>query len=245
MDEMAMKNLAGFMDHLPVEENVFLKLFDFIDKQLSERDCRDDFSIATEFCSRQNINQSALFKYLNEYGAFCDCEILNLEDNFQKVDSRAYKPVDKPRTEKIKLKNLKTEEGFCIENLPNPWILTKTISIDRSYYEFQLGKSNECVVTLESSFPTAEFYNNKYWLDLWKMQTELTDKLEDLIVERPEIDNYLCVVVKSKDLTPVFYWLKSKQSNKWHLKMKTYLGRHRGDLKELFKLLDNIRFVHE
>jgi len=241
LNQLEEKKLAEFRKSLPVDENSFPKLFDFVDEMLSEVDCQNDFTIAIKFCNREYIDKQALLNWLNEQGAACDCEILNLEDAFQYLIPPTSKPESKPPIKKQKLNSLKTDYNFCIDKVPSPWVLTETISSGNPVYTFQIGKGSDCVVSLETSFPTHQLNNDQYWLDFWISETEFNYNLDDLIVERPEIDNYSCVVVKSKNWIPVFYWFKSNLTDKWFLKMKTGSARHKGDFKEFTKLLNSIQ----
>ena len=241
LNQLAENNLAEFRKDLPVDENLFPKFFYFIDQKLSENNCKNDFAIASKFCDTEHINKQGLFSWLNKQGAACDCEILNLEDSFQYLNPPIYKPVSKTQIKKQKLNSLKTDYDFCIKKIPSPWVLTETILTEEPIYTFQIGKGSDCIVSLETSFPTDQFNNDQYWLDLWIKETKLNYNLEDLKVERPEIDNYSCIVVKSKNWIPVFYWFKNNLTDKWFLRMKTGSARHKGDFKELTKLLNNIQ----
>lgn len=245
LNQLAEKNLAEFGKDLPVDENTFQKLFDFIDEKLSEQDCQNNFTITSKFCDREHIDKKVFFSWLNEQGAACDCEILNLEDSFQYLNPPISKPVSKTKIKKQKLNSLKTDYGFCIDKVPSPWVLTETILSDNPVYTFQIGKGSDCIVSLEILFPTDQFSNDQYWLDLWINETELNYNLEDLIVERPEIVNYSCVVVKSKNWIPVFYWFKSNLTDKWFLRMKTVSSRHKGDFKEFINLVNSIQVASQ
>lgn len=241
LNQLATRNLAEFRKTLPVDENIFPKLFDFLDEKLSENDCQNDFTIASKFCDKHHIAKQVLFNWLNEQGQACDCEILNLEDAFEYLNPPISKPASKTHIKKQKINSLKTEFDFFVDKVPPPWNLTETILDDKPVYTFQIGKGTDCIVSLETSFQTDQFNNDQYWLDLWIKETELSYNPEGLIVERPEIDNYSCVVVKSKNWTPVFYWFKSNSTDKWFLRMKTGSSRHKGDFKEFTKLLNSIQ----
>ena len=241
LHQLAIKDLAEFRKNLPVDENFFPKLFDFIDEKLSEQDCQNDFTIASKFCDKLHIDKQVLFSWLNEQGQVCDCEILNLEDAFEYLNPPISKPASKTQIKKQKLNSLKTDYSFCIDKVPSPWTLTETILDDKPVYTFQIGKGSDCIVSLETLFPTEQISNNKYWLDLWIKETELNYNLDNLVVERTEIENYSCVVVKSKNWTPVFYWFKSNSTDKWFLRMRTGSSRHKGDFKEVIKLLNSIQ----
>jgi hypothetical protein len=244
LDELAKKDLTDFRRNLPIGETLFPKLFDFVDEKLSEQKCKNDFSIAISFVKQANIDEHRLFNWFREQGIGCDCEILNLEDSFEYLNLPVARPTVKAQIKKQKLNTLKINFGFAIDNVPVPWVLMETIN-DQPDYSFHLGKSAACLVTLETSFPFDKLNDNQYWLDLWVKATELDRKLEDLTVERPEFENYTCIMVKSKTWTPVLLWCQPNQSAKWFLKMRTELSRHKGDLKEFSKLLNNIQVREE
>jgi Protein of unknown function (DUF2695) len=245
LNQLAQKNALDFKNGLPFEEPLFLKLFDFLDNKLSEEYCKDDFSFAKEFCEIEKIDTEILFKWLNEQGQCCDCEILNLEDAFQHLNQIVKKPKVQTQIKKQKLNNLITDFGFSIDKIISPWTLTETILADKSIYTFQIGKGTDCIVTLAKTFPTEQFDNDNYWLDIWAKETELDYDIEDLTVERPQLENFYCVLVKSKRWIPIIYWFKHKVTDKWFLKMQTGSIRHKGDIKEFEKILNNIRAEKE
>src|ERR1035437_1716208 len=117
LHQLAEKDLAEFRKDLPVDEKIFPKLFDFIDEKLSEQDCQNDFTIASNFCNKQNIDKQILFGWLNEQGAACDCEILNLEDAFQYLNPPVPKPIGGTQIKKQKLNSLKKNFGFYIDKI--------------------------------------------------------------------------------------------------------------------------------
>jgi len=240
LNQLAKKDLAEFRKVLPISESVFPKLFDFLDNQLSEQDCQDNFAIAGKFCEKHNIDKQLLFDWLHEQGQACDCEILNLQDAFEYLKPPVTKTPVKAAIKKQKLNSLTTDFGFRIDRVTSPWILTETLLEEKSIYTFQFGKGTDCIVSLEASFPAEQIFNDRYWLDLWIEETNLDHNIEDLVVERPEIDNYTCILVKSKNWIPVFYFFRNNLTDKWFLKMRTVLSRHKGDFKEFSKLLSNI-----
>ncbi|MFV0293744.1 MAG: SMI1/KNR4 family protein [Paracoccus sp. (in: a-proteobacteria)] len=163
-------------------------------------------------------------------------------DNITELILPITKPVIKKQDKRQKINSLKTDYGFYLNNIPSPWVLMETISNNNPpFYSFQIGKGTDCLVSLEVSFPAKQLENDKYWLDLWIKETELEYNLDNLTIERPELENYSCIVVKSKKWTPVFYWFNSNLTDEWYLKMKTGLSRHKGDIKEFIKILKNIQ----
>lgn len=243
LNQLAEKNLAEFRKTLPIDEKIFPHLFDFLNVQLGENGCDHTTELTTLFLDTYGIkNTSAVIDWMANNGGFCDCEILaNVEDQFQYLNPPVSKPVGKSHTNKQKINSLKTDFGFYIDKVPSPWVLTETVFEDKPVYNFRIGKGSDCIVSLENSFPSDQVNNNKYWLDLWINETDLNYNLESLLVERQEIDNYYCIIVKSKDWIPIFYWVKSNLTDKWFLRMKTGSARHKGDFKEFTKLLNCIQ----
>ncbi len=243
LHQLTEKNLAEFRKGLPIDEKIFPRLFNFLDVELGENGCDHTTVLTKKFLDSNGVkNTTVVINWLADIGGFCDCEILvNVEDQFQYLNPPIFKPLSKTQIKKQKLNSLKIDYGFCIDKIPSPWVLTEIILTEKPIYTFQIGKGSDCVVSLETSFPTDQFSNDQYWLDLWINETELNYNLDGLLVERPEIDNCSCVVVKSKNWIPVFYWFKSNLTDKWFLRMKTCSARHKGDFKEFTKLLNSIQ----
>ena len=244
LNQLAEKKLAEFRKDLPIGESVFLVLFDNLDIELGKHNCDHTTKLTEIFLAKNNIeNKNTVIEWFADNGGFCDCEILaNVEDIFEYLNKNEIKSVSKTQVklQKQKLNRLKTDFGFCIEIVPSPWTLTETILNNNSIYSFQIGKGSDCIINLEKSFPSEQFDKDIYWLNFWTNETELNYKIEDLTVERIEMDNFFCLLVKTKNWTPVFYWFRNKFTDKWFLKMKTELGRHKSDFKEVQKLLKSI-----
>lgn len=240
LDELAENGQIIFRQNLPMDETLFPRLFDFIDDKLSERACNNDFAISSIFIEENLIHKGKLFDWFYEHGVGCDCEILNLEDHFSYLDSQNLIKEKRPLVQNRKIKEIKTDFGFQIEMIPAPWILFETIS-DETIYSFQLGKSKNCVVTLNKDFPVNKLNDTQYWLDLWIMDTDLRNETNELTLEHSELNQFSIIIVKSKDWIPVLIWCKPKISDKWFLKMQTEVSRYKGDLKELSRLLSAIK----
>jgi len=195
-----------------------------------------DFLLLLPTKENQQQLSSEIFAWFHETG-----EVKKIANHITELNFPISKP-NKKQVNRQKINSLKTDYGFRLDNIPLPWILTETISNNKPpLYIFQIGKGTDCLVSLETSFPTKQLENDKYWLDLWVKETKLDYNLDDITIERPELENYSCIVVKSPNWTPVFYWFKSKLTDKWYLKMKTGLSRHKGDFKEFIKVLSNIK----
>ncbi|MBC8988435.1 SMI1/KNR4 family protein [Pedobacter sp. N36a] len=194
-----------------------------------------DFLILLPTKNDKKLNDE-IFTWFHETG-----KVEKVANSVEEINFSISRPIGKTQVKKRKLNSLKTDYGFCLDKVPSPWNLIETIVNNNAVYTFQIGKGTDCIVSLETSFPTQQLENDKYWLDLWISETELNFNLEGFIVERSEVKNYSCIVVKSKKWTPVFYWFKSNLTDKWYLRMKTGKSRHNSDFNEFIKLLDSIR----
>ena len=242
-NQLAEKELAEFRKGLPFDENIFPKLFDFLDIELGKKSCNHTTILTKTFLDKNGIsNVSDVMEWLADNGGFCDCEVLaNVEDLFEYLNPPINRAFTTNQTKKQKLSSLKTDFAFSIEKIPSPWTLTETILGNDKIYNFQIGKSNSCIVNLASDFPLTQLDNDKFWTDLWVKETELDYNLDDLTVERIEFENYLAILVKTKNWTPVKIWCIRKSTKEWFLKMTTELSRHKGDIKEFEKLISYIK----
>lgn len=242
-NQLAEKELVEFKNGLPVDEIIFPELFDFLDSQLGKNGCNHTTRLTKTFLDKKGVSNAAqVIDWLADNGGFCDCEVLaNVEDLFDYLNPPVVKPFKASLIKKQKLNSLNTDFGFSIEKIPSPWTLTETVSGNDKSYNFQFGKSNSCIVNLASDFPITQLDNDKFWTDLWVKETELDYNLDDLTVERIEFGNYLAVLVKTKNWTPVKIWCIRKSTKEWFLKMTTELSRHKGDFKELEKLTTTIK----
>lgn len=189
--------------------------------------------------TKENDKQlgAEIFSWFHETG-----EVKEIAKSIDEITSQILKPKNQKQVQKQKLNSLKTDEGFSIDSIPSPWILTeKTPHNKPPFYTFQIGKGTDCLVSLETAFPTDKLNTDKYWLDQWKKETGLKPNKNDLFIQRNDLEDYSYIIVRGKNSTPVYYWINSKQTEKWHLKMKTSSSRHNGDFKEFINILKIIQ----
>ena len=154
-NQLAEKELVEFKRGLPIDENTFPELFDYLDSQLGKKGCDHTTILTRTFLDKKGIfNTAQVIKWLADNGGFCDCEVLaNIEDLFDYLNPPVVKPFKTNQIKKQKLNSLKTDFGFYIEKIPSPWTLTETLLGNDKSYNFQFGKTNSCVVNLASDFP--------------------------------------------------------------------------------------------
>jgi Protein of unknown function (DUF2695) len=61
-----------FIENLPAERTRIEDLFDYLDVRLSKNECEHDLKFAME----NRLDIPKFMSWLNENGAYCDCEIL-------------------------------------------------------------------------------------------------------------------------------------------------------------------------
>lgn len=85
MDDLKKKADQEFESSLPTDRESFQKLFDYLDTELTARNCDDTNGLTKMFLLRSNIqNVDEVLEWLVEHGGYCDCEILaNVEQQFE------------------------------------------------------------------------------------------------------------------------------------------------------------------
>lgn len=242
LDKLYKEKLIEFRQSLPFDENIFPKLFDYLDNELIIYGCNHTSLITETFLQKNGIlNVIEVKEWLAKNGGYCDCEILaNVEDLFDYLNPPKINTTPKKEVSKQKINSLQTDFGFCIERVPSPWNLIETTTANSKEYFFQFGKNNNCTVNLYTHSSLFENDNDEHWINLWINETNLNYNLENLTVERLKLGDYTAFIAKTKDWSPVRIWCANKENPNWLLKMNTELSRHKGDIKELEKLLSSI-----
>ncbi len=85
LNSMVEQDKVDFEKSLPVGRELFIKLFDFLDKELGENACDRTLVLTERFLKQNGVqNIEAVKEWLGERGGYCDCEVLaNVEDAFQ------------------------------------------------------------------------------------------------------------------------------------------------------------------
>jgi Protein of unknown function (DUF2695) len=62
---------------IPIEFTIFKELVCFLENKLDDVQCNHEFRYTIEFLESYSLaNDDKFFEWLNENGAFCDCEII-------------------------------------------------------------------------------------------------------------------------------------------------------------------------
>ena len=75
----------AFESSLPMERELFLELFDYLNEQSETTECNHDFSLTEQFLRDKQVNNvEEVLEFLRENGGYCDCEIIfNVEEKFE------------------------------------------------------------------------------------------------------------------------------------------------------------------
>jgi DNA-binding MarR family transcriptional regulator len=65
-----------FIENLPAEREKIEDLFDYLDVNLEKSPCSHDLKNTMQFLMERRLNMPRFMSWLNENGAYCDCEIL-------------------------------------------------------------------------------------------------------------------------------------------------------------------------
>ena len=75
-----------FIESLPATREQIEDLFDYLDVRLAKNACAHDLKFTMQFLMENRLNMPKFMSWLNENGAYCDCEILeNVEREWFKV----------------------------------------------------------------------------------------------------------------------------------------------------------------
>ena len=79
------KEKQNFQDSLPMDEEVFWELFDYLDERLEEQDgCDHSLSLTRAFLETKGVDVERILEWIVDNGGGCDCEVLyNVEERFE------------------------------------------------------------------------------------------------------------------------------------------------------------------
>ncbi|WP_395062589.1 DUF2695 domain-containing protein [Flavobacterium sp.] len=242
LNELEEKELETFRSNLPFNEKYFPKIFDFLDQNLSNSNCTNEYKFTEIFCKKNKLDFEKLTNWLknDDNGYYCDCEVLNLEDAFQYLIPKKKIVISKSKNTSQKLSNLTTDFGFQIDKVETPWQLKEITKNKEVHYVFQLGKKEGHIASLLNVSYITKFYNDDFLKSDYSIQTELDNDLEFILL-REKYKNFEYTTVKTKRWAPIFIYFKPVDSNNWVLRLYTESSRINGDLKEFYKILDHIK----
>lgn len=75
----------SFKDSLPMDEELFWNLFDYVGEKLEAKDgCDHTLTFTREFLETQKVDVEHVLEWIINEGGGCDCEVLyNVEERFE------------------------------------------------------------------------------------------------------------------------------------------------------------------
>jgi len=75
----------SFNDSLPMDEELFWQLFDYVDEKLEINDgCDHSLTFTREFLEKQSVDVESVLAWIINEGGGCDCEVFyNVEERFE------------------------------------------------------------------------------------------------------------------------------------------------------------------
>lgn len=75
---------------MPISKSDLKALFDYLDRP-NPPPCDRTFKETIEFLEKHNLNKDVIIPWLNEYGGYCDCEVIfNVDDKWGEYVGREY-----------------------------------------------------------------------------------------------------------------------------------------------------------
>lgn len=224
-------------------------LFEFLDTHLEE--CDHTLALTVEFLSDHNLDVNSIIPWLNEYGGYCDCEVLLNVIEAWGEDVGLYSDCDDssevPSKEIYHKKELLSLScGIQLEKIPKEWKLFFVEAPDVSYWSMSYGKKGGFrVIVMETLLPEGDLDSDAYWIQQWIDLTGLPIR-GNCFVEREDISlsptMLKCVTVSVQGWLPVYRWIYSIGGRNWYMRAETDSIRKQTDFRELSILLSKLKF---
>ena len=86
VEAMVQKDTEEAIERMPISFTDLATLFDHLDEQMGERGCDHTPKMTKAFLENKNLNTEVILPWLEEYGGYCDCEVLaNVEESWESV----------------------------------------------------------------------------------------------------------------------------------------------------------------
>src|SRR6476620_7248570 len=76
IEQMSGEELQRFIDSLPAQQQTISKLLDFVEDELSEKECNHSLQYAMRFMMDNRLDFGRLTNWLNSNGGYCDCKVM-------------------------------------------------------------------------------------------------------------------------------------------------------------------------
>ncbi len=84
VEAQVQKDTENAIEKMPISFSVLAELFDHLDVELGEQGCDHTSKITQQFLKERNLNLKKILSWLEEFGGYCDCEVLaNVEESWE------------------------------------------------------------------------------------------------------------------------------------------------------------------
>ena len=84
VEAIAQEETAKAIERMPVTFNDLAGLFDYLDEQLVIEGCNHTPKMTIKYLESRNLKADYILPWLEEYGGYCDCEVLaNVEESWE------------------------------------------------------------------------------------------------------------------------------------------------------------------
>ena len=85
---LADKEFEKEVTRMPISKEDLKELFDFLDRP-NPPECDHTLKETIEFLDKKGLDKDAIIPWLNEYGGYCDCEVIyNVDDKWGEFAGR-------------------------------------------------------------------------------------------------------------------------------------------------------------
>jgi hypothetical protein len=245
------KHQAEEISKMPILKADLKALLEYLDR-LEPFSCDHSLKETVEFLASRNLDESKIAPWLNDYGGYCDCEVLaNVGSAWGKYAGVDW--VDDDAQEKTPKKNEQKEGtlslacGLKLASIPKEWKLFLVDEGERTYRCLKYGKKGSFrLAMIETLLPEGDHETDTYWIQQWTELTRLPVK-DSWAIERGEalLANAALksVTVMNSGWIPVYRWLYKADNMSWYMQAETTLERKQGDFRELTVLLKKMELA--
>ena len=84
VEALVQEHTKKAIEKMPISFNDLSALFDYLDVQLGNEGCDHTPKLTKAFLEKRKLNTSLILPWLEEFGGYCDCEVLaNVEESWE------------------------------------------------------------------------------------------------------------------------------------------------------------------
>lgn len=237
------KQHAAEISRMPISIADLKALFEFLN--IPGRTCDHSHKSTLEFLNKQKLDAEKIIPWLEEYGGYCDCEVVfNVEESWGEYVGVDW-GLDEVVVPKKKAKPRASLElsRLNLTTVLKEWKVWSINDGDNSQWYMTFGKKGLRIDFIGTFLDDGDLNSDAYWIKQW---TELKDLPLEMpfIVERGQLSlingSLQFVTVFNQRWTPVFCWIYNPDDKSWYMRIETELRRKQNDFREVMNLMKNM-----